>query len=225
MEAGFALQYSNPAQGLTVEGRVRGLLAHSDGVYEEWGASGLLRLDPGVSGRGVSLTVAPVWGAASGGVEHLWSTDTAASLAAVDAVDAQARLQAELGYGLRPARRSGCADALCGFLGGGWRTPGAPTVWVCGGAPGPCSRWRLRAATVRRRATHNPPLPPLCGSRIAGSGDLRNAEQRAAGEFRTRLPFEPVAGVDVESHVAHSCHRLALRSVRGRKQAVLGAGA
>ena len=119
VEAGFALQYSNPVQGLTVEGRVRGLLAHSDGAYEEWGASGLLRLDPGVSGRGVSLTVAPVWGAASGGVEHLWSTDTAASLAAVDAVDAQARLQAELGYGLRPPVGQGVLTPYAGFSAAG----------------------------------------------------------------------------------------------------------
>ena len=108
VEAGFGLEYSNPAQGLTVEGRVRGLLAHTDGAYEEWGASGSLRLDPGISGRGVSLTVAPVWGAASGGVEQLWSTGTAAGLAADDAFDAQARLQAELGYGRARPWVRGC---------------------------------------------------------------------------------------------------------------------
>ena len=115
VEGGFGLQYSNPAQGLTVEGRVRGLLAHSDGAYEEWGASGLLRLDPGISGRGVSLAVVPVWGAASDGVEQLWSTGTAGSLAADDAFDAQARLQAELGYGLRPPVGHGVLTPYAGF--------------------------------------------------------------------------------------------------------------
>ena len=74
VEAGFGLRYVAPDQGLTVEGRVRGLLTHSDSGYEEWGASGSVRLDPGVSGRGLSLTLAPVWGAASGGVERLWAT-------------------------------------------------------------------------------------------------------------------------------------------------------
>ena len=115
VEGGFGLQYSNPAQGLTVEGRVRGLLAHSDGAYEEWGASGSLRLDPGISGRGVSLAVVPVWGAASDGVEQLWSTGTAGSLAADDAFDAQARLQAELGYGLRPPVGHGVLTPYAGF--------------------------------------------------------------------------------------------------------------
>ena len=119
VEAGFGLEYSNPAQGLTVEGRVRGLLAHTDGAYEEWGASGSLRLDPGISGRGVSLTVAPVWGAASGGVEQLWSTGTAAGLAADDAFDAQARLQAELGYGLRPPVGQGVLTPYAGFTAAG----------------------------------------------------------------------------------------------------------
>ena len=119
VEAGFGLEYSNPAQGLTMEGRVRGLLAHTDGAYEEWGASGSLRLDPGISGRGVSLTVAPVWGAASGGVEQLWSTGTAAGLAADDAFDAQARLQAELGYGLRPPVGQGVLTPYAGFTAAG----------------------------------------------------------------------------------------------------------
>ena len=119
VEAGFGLEYSNPAQGLTVEGRVRGLLAHTDGAYQEWGASGSLRLDPGISGRGVSLTVAPVWGAASGGVEQLWSTGTAAGLAADDAFDAQARLQAELGYGLRPPVGQGVLTPYAGFTAAG----------------------------------------------------------------------------------------------------------
>ena len=115
VEAGFGLQYSHPAQGLTVEGRVRGLLAHSDGAYEEWGASGSLRIDPGISGRGVSLTVAPVWGAASGGAEQLWSTGTAAGLAADDSFGAQARLQGELGYGLRPPVGQGVLTPYAGF--------------------------------------------------------------------------------------------------------------
>ncbi len=59
VEAGFGLEYADPARGLTVEGRVRGLLAHADSAYEDWDASGSLRLDPGVQDRGLSLTLAP----------------------------------------------------------------------------------------------------------------------------------------------------------------------
>ena len=33
-----------------------------DESYEEWGASASERIDPGASGRGLSLTLAPAWG-------------------------------------------------------------------------------------------------------------------------------------------------------------------
>ena len=90
-------------------------------------------------------------------------SSTAAGLAADDAFDAQARLQAELGYGLRPPVGQGVLTPYAGFT-----AAGAPTVWVRGGAVAPCSRWRSRAATVRRTATHNPSPPPRCAPRIAG---------------------------------------------------------
>ena len=65
LEVGGRMQYAHPALGLTIEAAVRGLLAHEDSDYEEWGASGTVRLAPGVSGRGLSLTLAPTWGAAA----------------------------------------------------------------------------------------------------------------------------------------------------------------
>ena len=115
VEAGFGLQYADSARGLTVEGRVRGLLTHSDGAYEEWGASGSIRLDPGVSGRGLSLSLAPVWGTASGGVERLWAAGPAPGLAPDEAFEAGAGLQAELGYGLRPPVGHGAFTPYAGF--------------------------------------------------------------------------------------------------------------
>ena len=44
------------------------------------GAGGSVRLDPGASGRGLSLTIAPVWGTPSSGVDRLWSARDAAVL-------------------------------------------------------------------------------------------------------------------------------------------------
>ena len=44
-EAGFGLTYAAPAQDLTLEGWVRGLLTHTDSGDEEWDASGILRID------------------------------------------------------------------------------------------------------------------------------------------------------------------------------------
>ena len=46
-----------------MEANARTLVAHEDSGYREWGAGGSVRLDPGASGRGLSLTLAPVWGA------------------------------------------------------------------------------------------------------------------------------------------------------------------
>ena len=52
LELGGRVQYAEPGLGLTIEGTVRGLLAHEDSDYQEWGASGNIRLAPGPGGRG-----------------------------------------------------------------------------------------------------------------------------------------------------------------------------
>ncbi len=101
LEVGGRLQYADPALGLTVDATVRGLLAHEDAAYREWGASGTVRLAPGAQGRGLSLTLAPSWGAAASGVEGLWARPTAAGLAPTGQPQAQTgRLTAEVGYGV-----------------------------------------------------------------------------------------------------------------------------
>ena len=54
-KAGGAFRYV--AGGITLEGSLRKLLAHEESSHEEWGASAALRVDPGQSGRGLSLSV------------------------------------------------------------------------------------------------------------------------------------------------------------------------
>ena len=100
IELGAGVSYADPALGLTVEGKARGLLAHEDTDYREWGASGSVRIDPGAAGRGLSLTLTPAWGADSGGAERLWSARDARALAANDAFEPAGRFDAEVGYGL-----------------------------------------------------------------------------------------------------------------------------
>ena len=100
VELGGRISYSDTSSGLTVEANARTLIAHEDSGYEEWGASGSVRLDPGASGRGLSLSLAPVWGTPSSGVERLWSARNAAGLVRDDDFEAERRLEAELGYGL-----------------------------------------------------------------------------------------------------------------------------
>ena len=101
LEVGGRVQYADPRLGLTVEGTVRGLLAHEDSDYQEWGASGSLRIAPGQDGQGLSLTLAPTWGAASSGMDGLWSRQTTAGLAPQGARPSPtAQLNAEIGYGI-----------------------------------------------------------------------------------------------------------------------------
>ena len=99
VELGGRIRYADPRLGLTIEGAVRGLLAHEDNDYDEWGASGSLRIAPGSAGQGLALTLAPTWGAASSGVDGLWTRQTTAGLAQTGAGAPAGRLNAEVGYG------------------------------------------------------------------------------------------------------------------------------
>ena len=102
LELGGRVQYVDPALGLTIDATVRGLLAHEDSDYQEWGASGTVRVAPGAMGQGLSLTLAPAWGATASGVDGLWSRQTTAGLAPNTRRALAGRLNAEVGYGFAP---------------------------------------------------------------------------------------------------------------------------
>ena len=102
LELGGRVQYADPALGLTIDATVRGLLAHEDSDYQEWGASGTVRVAPGAMGQGLSLTLAPAWGATASGVDGLWSRQTTAGLAPNTRRALAGRLNAEVGYGFAP---------------------------------------------------------------------------------------------------------------------------
>ena len=101
LELGGRVQYAHPSLGLTVDAAVRGLLAHEDADYDEWGASGTVRLDLAKAGQGLSLTLTPAWGATASGVQGLWTRQTTAGLAPRGPrLTPAGRLAAEVGYGL-----------------------------------------------------------------------------------------------------------------------------
>ena len=102
LELGGGLRWAG-LKGFSVEVRARGLLAHEERDYEEWGVSASLGLSPGEGDRGLSMRVGSAWGADSGGVERLWSQRALAG----GSFDPDARLEAEVGYGL---------DAMRGLL-------------------------------------------------------------------------------------------------------------
>ena len=103
-ETGFGLDMSAgiryAAGRLTIEGTVRTLVAHEDSAYEEWGASGAIRMTPDASGRGLSLTLAPAWGNTASKAEQLWAGQAPTGLATTDPTRPGTRLNAEFGYGM-----------------------------------------------------------------------------------------------------------------------------
>ena len=159
VELGGSVTYADPETGLGVGARVRTLVAHEDSNHKEWGASGAVRLAPGDRGRGLSFSLSPTWGAASSGVDRLWSARDARGLApgpgsgagAGGEFEAGQRLDGELGYGLGlfGGRFTGTPNLGFGLSGTtrdwrvGWRltAPGDP-------------RFAVALDATRREAAH-----------------------------------------------------------------------
>ena len=128
IELGAGLRYSSGR--FAAEGRVRGLVAHEDDGYREWGASGSIRLEPGAGGQGLNLSVAPVWGDAASGAERLWSARDARDLDPERAFEADGRLEAEMGYGLHAPHGRGLVTPYAALtLAGERRTMRAGARW------------------------------------------------------------------------------------------------
>ena len=115
IELGGGLAWTDPARGLTVEAKARTLIAHEDADYREWGASGSVRIEPDASGRGLSLSLSPAWGAAEGGAQRLWSLRDARGLAPDAEAPGGSRLEAELGYGFAVLGDRGVATPYAGL--------------------------------------------------------------------------------------------------------------
>ena len=126
----------------------------STGGPEEWGAGGSIRIEPGDSGRGLSFALGPAWGAASSGVERLWSLSSARGLARDDDFETGRRLEAEVGYGLG---LGGPRDVLTPYAGlshpsDGNRVYRTGARWTLG----PDTALRLEAAHEARSDDESP---------------------------------------------------------------------
>ena len=146
IEVGGRISYTDAGSGLTVEANARTLIAHEDSGYREWGAGGSVRLDPGALGRGLSLTLAPVWGTPSSGVDPLWSARDVAGLAPGGEFEATRRLNAELGYGLGAPRGLGLVTPYAGLS----LADGGARAWRAG------ARWQVaQDVTLGLEGTRN----------------------------------------------------------------------
>ena len=102
IEIGGGMRYVLTSLGLMIEGRARGLIAHQDGNYKEWGGSGTIRLSPKPSGEGLSMRLSPTWGNASGSARTLWSRPDMGDIASGRSTGLYSSnpVSAEMAYGM-----------------------------------------------------------------------------------------------------------------------------
>ena len=103
LEVRGGLRYRNVPQGLTIEGYGRRLVVH-EGAVRESGFGLVLRVDPGESGLGPSMSVTPAWGATASGVQQLWERGANAFMA-YDTPGS--RMNARFAYGFPALRGDG----------------------------------------------------------------------------------------------------------------------
>ena len=101
MDLGGGLIVSDALTGLSVDVRIRMLLAHQDEGFRERDISVSLSFDPTPSTLlGFLAKVTPSWGGqARSGAQALWGRETMAGMAH-GGVASGSRLEVELGYGL-----------------------------------------------------------------------------------------------------------------------------
>ena len=97
------LRYRDVPHGLTIEGYGRRLVVH-EGAVRESGFGLVLRVDPGESGLGPSMSVTPAWGATASGVQQLWERGANAFMA-YDTPGS--RMNARFAYGFPALRGDG----------------------------------------------------------------------------------------------------------------------
>ena len=181
LEVGAGLRYV--AGALTVEGQVRTLVAHEDSGYEEWGASGAVRITPSASGRGLMLRFAPQWGRTASAAERLWSAPDATALGAGGAFEGGgARLALDAGYGVGLGHGRGVLTPYAGLVLG---DAGSRTVRT--GA-----RWQVGAdAVLGLEGTRRTSGTGEAGNELmlrAGAALLRPAENRGGSGTADILP-------------------------------------
>ena len=101
VDIGGGLAFANAQSGFGFELNARGLLAHEDSDFREWGVSGAFRFDPNPSSElGLSLSVGPSWGASpTGGVNALLGRETMTGVALDGATPQGGRLGTEAAWG------------------------------------------------------------------------------------------------------------------------------
>ena len=93
--------------------------------------SGAIRINPGQSGRGLALSIAPAWGRTGSATERLWSARDASGLGADSEFEADSRIAIDTGYGFGLPHGQGVLTPYAGLTLGdaGARTMRTGTRW------------------------------------------------------------------------------------------------
>ena len=129
LEAGASLTWRDRRAGWLAQLRARSLVAHEKD-RDEWGISALVRMEPGVDGRGLSLSFGPEYGHTDSGMERWFDyrlSPATANSATRD--DREGRLEAELGYGIGISR-TGAMALLTPYAGFSLAQSGSETFRV-----------------------------------------------------------------------------------------------
>ena len=186
MELGGRVHYTDPSLGLTLDAAV-GACWRTKTLTTTNGGQRLPGLAPGAAGQGLSLTLAPTWGAAASGMDGLWTRQTTAGLAQTNRSAPTGRLNAEVGYGFIAPFGTGLLTPYAGtvFTDGAGRTYRVGTRLERGqshGADGegqrnsPANSPRTKASNSRPPGASKPlpfPLSPApLRERAKGRGPL-----------------------------------------------------
>ena len=102
-ELGGGLAWS--AGPLTLQLNGRGLLAHEDEAYREWGYSASVQYQPGTDGRGLLLDLSSARGSDNGGSARMWSMPDVGGMVREQRQSPGQSIRFRLGYGLESAGR------------------------------------------------------------------------------------------------------------------------
>ena len=102
-ELGGGLAWS--AGPLTLQLNGRGLLAHKDEAYREWGYSASVQYQPGTDGRGLLLDLSSARGSDNGGSARMWSMPDVGGMVREQRESPGQSIRFRLGYGLESAGR------------------------------------------------------------------------------------------------------------------------
>ena len=156
LEAAGGFRYECPRSRFRLEARGRVLALNS--AYSETGGSVMASYSPGADGLGLSMALAPSWGASGGGAQALLRDDAFRTIGHLGSTRDDWSMDAQVGYGMRLQP-----------------VPGVLTPFALLGPAGAGSQMRLG---VRFEGLRGTAFEPMDLDVSAGRVDRRQAEHR-----------------------------------------------